>query len=516
MPRLNFQRKLFLALALLLVALLLVFVGLSRWGLQRSLGDYVAEIELGRMDWLVQRLEQGYARQNNWDFLQGDPQAWAALLAGRPEGGPPRRMAGPPPRGPGAFPPPGPPPQEGMRHPPDGDRPPPPPRWGDGPPRHGEPPEISIYQRLALVGADTHTLLAGSREALDSAFRLPLRQGQNTVGYLALAPLGSMQSEAGRSFISHQLGFIITTGFVGLALALLISWRLGRRWLAPIRGLIAGSQAIADGQLDTQVQTQGDDELAALARSFNGMAQRLAQTENSRQRWLADVAHELRTPVAALRAEIEALQDGVRPFSHATADRLHSQVMRLGQLIDDLRQTMDSTTGLPPLKQDRIYPVDLLLASARLVRGQFQQAGLALDTQPLEALAQHQELAVRGDAERLTQVFVNLLENSLRYTDPGGHAVLRAQKGPAHTLVLQIDDTAPAPAPADLPRLFERLFRGEASRARALGGSGLGLALCKSLVEAHGGRITAHMSPLGGLQIHIHLPLAGETPGMNT
>ena len=75
---------------------------------------------------------------------------------------------------------------------------------------------------------------------------------------------------------------------------------------------------------------------------------------------------------------------------------------------------------------------------------------------------------------------------------------------------------APAPAPADLPRLFERLFRGEASRARALGGSGLGLALCKSLVEAHGGRITAHMSPLGGLQIHIHLPLAGDTPGMNT
>ena len=144
MPRLTFQRKLFLALALLLVALLLVFVGLSRWGLQRSLGDYVAEIELGRMDWLVQRLEQGYARQNSWDFLQGDTQAWATLLAGRPEGGPPRRMAGPPPRPPGAFPPPGPPPEEGMRPPPDGDRPPPPPRWGDGLPRHREPPEISI------------------------------------------------------------------------------------------------------------------------------------------------------------------------------------------------------------------------------------------------------------------------------------------------------------------------------------------------------------------------------------
>ena len=221
------------------------------------------------------------------------------------------------------------------------------------------------------------------------------------------------------------------------------------------------------------------------------------------------MSHELRTPVAALRAEIEALQDGVRPFSHATADRLHGQVMRLGQLIDDLRQTMDSTTGLPPLKQDRVYPVDLLLASARLVHGQFQQAGLALDTQPLEALAQHQELAVQGDAERLTQVFVNLLENSLRYTDPGGRTVLRAETGPAQTLVLQIDDTAPAPASADMPRLFERLFRGEASRTRALGGSGLGLALCKSLVEAHGGQITAHMSPLGGLQIHIHLPLAG-------
>jgi len=258
---------------------------------------------------------------------------------------------------------------------------------------------------------------------------------------------------------------------------------------------------------------QGGDELASLTRTFNGMASRLADVEASRQRWLADVAHELRTPVTALRAEIEAVQDGMRPVNAATAERLHRQVMRLGRLIDDLRLTMHHDLGAPPLDMAPLRPVILLVEAATNLAARFERAGLALEPSPSLSSAVDQDgpaaaAVVHGDAQRLGQVFLNLLENSLKYTDTGGRVTLDATVA-SGWLHLDLQDGAPGPDPAELPRLFDRFYRAEASRSRATGGSGLGLSICKSLVEAHGGRIAAQASPLGGLWIRVSLPLAG-------
>ena len=540
-PRPTLARKVFLALACMLLALLLVFVGLSRLGLQRGLGAYVAEIELSRMDWLATRLEQTYAKDGSWDFLKQDPQAWFRLQmpgellhtsrsgARAEEGGPTHNGPKPPDiagsSGP-LGPPPGPP--RGRGPGPAGDMPsqldvlpqryaPPPPPDAPNDPRARTD---SVYARMALLDPQARVLLAGNAMDSATAVKRPLLYGQKVVAYLAIAPLASTQTDAGRAFIAQQSTFVIVSGLVGLALALLISWQLTRRWLAPIRALMVGAKAVAHGQLDTRVPVQGNDELATLTRTFNTMTQQLSDAQVQHQRWLADVAHELRTPLAAMRAEIEAVQDGVRPFSPPTAQRLHRQVVRLGQLVDDLRLSMNMGDAALPAAElrDGVRPLDCVLEAARLMESRFAQAGLSLDLAALTALAQQTHWAMRADPARLHQVFVNLLENSLQYTRQGGTVQITTALQPASPsipsqLLIYLDDSAPAPSAVDLPRMFERLYRGDGSRDRKHGGSGLGLAICQAIVQAHGGSITAELSPLGGLRISVVLPLSIDSAG---
>ncbi len=525
MPQPTLARKVFLALTGLLVALLLVFVGLSRLGLQRSLGDYVAEIELSRMDWLGARLEQAYARNGSWQFLEQDRQAWFRLqmpgeLLANPGASPREGGAGPPRDGHRPLEP---PPDTGHRPAggmaaqldllPDRYAPPPPPDVPNDPRARAD----SVYARMALLEPKTLKRLAGNPIDGVTAAKRPLLHDRQVVAYLAIAPLPSTQTDAGRAFIAQQSTFVVVSGLIGLALALLISWQLTRRWLAPIRALMDGAKALAQGQLQTRVSVRGNDELATLTRTFNAMAEQLMNTQTDHQRWLADVAHELRTPLAAMRAEIEAVQDGVRPFSPPTAQRLHRQVVRLGQLVDDLRLSMNDATAPAAQLREGVSPLDAVLEAAKLLESRFLQAGLALDLAALTDLAQQTHWVMRADPARLHQVFVNLLENSLQYTHRGGSVQIdsvvlpasKPQQAPPR-LQIRVDDSAPAPSASDLPRLFERLYRGDSSRDRKHGGSGLGLAICQAIVQAHGGSIAADVSPLGGLRITVVLPLTSD------
>jgi two-component system, OmpR family, sensor histidine kinase BaeS len=517
MPQLTLQRKFFLALAALLATLLLIFAGSSWLGLQRGIGQYVAEIELSRLDWLGRGLLERYAQQGSWQFLKEDPGAWHAVQMSASGGRAAPREPLPPHReGPSRRPPHG-IPRDGFASGPPGPMgpqldvlpgrfaPPPPP---DVPADPRARPD-NIYSRLAVFD-NAGTRLAGNAIALSGAVKMPLQHDGRTIGHLALAPLAGVQTDADRAFVAQQSGFVMTAGAAGLALALLLSWLLARRWLRPLALLSEGAQSVAQGRFETRLPVQGDDELARLTESFNRMAEQLATVEGSRRRWLSDVAHELRTPITAMRAEIEALQDGVRSFDDATAQRLHRQVMRLGTLVNDLRLTLDDGYTRSAQARTPVQPAELLAEAADDMRDRFTQAGLVLDMEAILAVVAGENPAMLGDAVRLHQVFVNLLENSLRYTRAGGTLRLQAwTQGSGHSreLLICFDDSAPCPAHEDLPRLFERFFRAEASRSRESGGSGLGLAICKSIVESHGGQIAAAPSPLGGLQICLRLPL---------
>lgn len=527
MPPLTLHRKAFLALAVLLVALLLIFAGFSRLGLQRGLGPYVAEIELARMGWLAERLQAHHAQAGGWESLRNQTTLWGRLS--HPGGGP-RAEGGPggadtgrgmpwPPRTnthpesaaseqapPDALPPPPPPDAQ------PGDLP----RNRFGGPNPAPRPADDLYPRLGLLDAQGQPVVGQTAPQPGSA-RMALHDARGAaIGQLVLAPPQGMRSEADQAFLAQHLGFVAWTGLAGLVLALLLSGWLARRWLAPVEALAAGARGIAQGHLHTRVPIQGNDELAQLARAFNSMAEQLSNIEASRRQWLGDVAHELRTPLAAMRAEIEAVQDGVRPFDDKTALRLHRQVMRLIQLVGDLRTSLDAAGASAPSAQVPVHPLPLLAEALASMRPRLARAAIEVDTTGLDALsAPSLTPVVRGDAQQLHQVFLNLLENSLRYTDPGGQLRIAAQKlapqnGPA-LLQIQLDDSAPGVPPHELPRIFERLYRAETSRNRDHGGSGLGLAICRAIVLAHGGTLEAEASSLGGLRMTLQLPLLDNT-----
>jgi two-component system sensor histidine kinase BaeS len=380
----------------------------------------------------------------------------------------------------------------------------------DGPRRPGEDGPGGLYRRLGLEDAQGQPL-AGEPDGEGRPARRALHDNGELIGHLTLAPTQVHDGAADQAFLRRHLGFVAWTGLAGLLLALLLSWWLTRRWLAPVDALADGAREIAQGRLATRVPVAGDGELGTLARSFNDMAQRLEALESSRREWLANVAHELRTPLAAMRAEIEALQDGIRSFDDKAALRLHRQVMRLIQLVNDLRASMDAPGAS---HHDLVVPVHalaLLGEAAAGMRERFTQAGLSLDTEPIRWLGDpHAQPCVGGEPDALHQVFVNLLENCLRYTDNGGRVVLshdlRREDG-ERWLVLHFDDSAPGVPTQDLERIFERLYRGDSSRSRSHGGSGLGLPICRHLLQAQGGRIDARASLLGGLRVSVMLPL---------
>jgi len=547
MRHLTLQRKAFLALSALMALMLLMFVGLSRLGLQRGMGPYVAEIELARMDWFAARLQHLHAQHGGWQTLRTQPDLWPDLR--RPEMpsqavfGPSSAPASAPvtasrpllddwvvdPR-PAAG-------GMGLRPPPYGSVPPP---WalGDGggasrpeSPAQGQgqglaqgpsgggtrPPPFSdgLSQRLGLLDNDRQ-LIAGTPPQPGHARTVLRNADGRPIGQLVLSPPLVLEREADQAFLGQQLVFVVWTGAAGLAFALVLSWWLGRRWLAPVGALVAGARSIAAGRLDTRVPAQGGHELARLVDTFNHMAEQLASMEASRRQWIGDVAHELRTPLAAMRAEIEAVQDGVRQFDDNTALRLHRQVMRLTHLVGDLRASLDADGSGQPTAMDPVHPLPLLAEAVTSMQPRFDQAGVGLQTAGLSGGGL--QPLVRGDAQQLHRVFLNLLENSLRYTDRGGRlevsAAVERGDGARPVLSLRFDDTAPGVPAPELPRIFERLYRAEASRTRAngdRGGSGLGLAICRAIVQAHGGHIGAQASPLGGLRIHLTLPLLERT-----
>jgi two-component system sensor histidine kinase BaeS len=299
-------------------------------------------------------------------------------------------------------------------------------------------------------------------------------------------------------FAAIALGMLVAALALGAGLA---HW-LTRR----VRAIARGAGALMRGDYAVRVPDAGGDELAHLARDFNALAATLAATRRARSQWIADIAHELRTPLAVLRGEIEALQDGVRPLGPASLGSLAQEVGHLGRLVDDLHTLSLADVGALTYHKEPLDLAELADEAIAMQRRALDQKGLALE------LHLERGATVLADETRLAQVFGNLLQNTLRYTDaPGKLAVAVRREG--ERVVLEWQDSSPGVPEADLPRLTERLFRVDASRSRAGGGSGLGLAIVKAIVEAHGGTFVARASRLGGLALEVALPAARGAHG---
>jgi two-component system sensor histidine kinase BaeS len=292
-------------------------------------------------------------------------------------------------------------------------------------------------------------------------------------------------------------------GAAGVVLALVLGWVFTRQIVAPVEEVSTAARAIASGDLSRKVNARGSDELTDLGHSFNIMAEELERDRKVRQNMVADIAHELRTPLSVLRANIEAMQDGVLDPTADNLASLHQETGVLARLIDDLRILSMAESGQ---LQYHFEPTDLAALCARIaesVRALFTSRNITLAFDKPAGVP-----AVSADADRIEQAIRNLLNNAHRYTPEGGRVTLHLAAEPGGVTV-SVKDTGPGIEPDDLSRVFDRFYRVDPSRARRTGGSGLGLAIVKQLVEAHGGRVRAESAVGQGSTFSFTLPVAG-------
>jgi two-component system sensor histidine kinase BaeS len=355
-------------------------------------------------------------------------------------------------------------------------------------------------QRLALLDTEKRTVV-GNPELGDESTMRPVLVGDRIVGWVARAPYRRISAGADLAFQQEQLRAAWIIAGVALALAALVAVILARAFLQPLKRVATATHSLAAGDYASRVAVTSRDELGRLAEDFNRLAQALQRNEDLRRRFMADVSHELRTPIAVLRAGFEAIEDGVRPLTRESLASLQGEVLALGKLVEDLYQLALADVGALSYRKERIEIAELLEQATEPFAGRMGERGLTLEKNFSK------DLQVMADADRLSQAFRNLLENSARYTDAGGTVRVTAQRNGAGVKI-DFEDSSPGVPPDALPRLFERFYRVEGSRSRANGGAGLGLAIVRSVVEAHGGTIDAGASPLGGLRVTISLPAA--------
>ncbi|MEW5837968.1 MAG: ATP-binding protein [Pseudomonadota bacterium] len=468
----SISSRLFLVMLLVSLTLIGGMMLAAQWRFAQGVRQYVQNEDAQHAERVVQALSRLYSLRQTWEPLRQPPTRWRGFL------------------------------RQTLQH-----------EAFEGRPEASEPNPrananlVALARRLSLHDAQGNWI-AGNTEKFSNAQRLPIVVDQQTVGWLVIAP-PKLRGDALRERMLHELNQgLLWIGLFALALAALASAWLARHFLHPIRQLNQAAQELAEGQLHRRITLEREDELGQLAAQFNRMAQSLENQEQDRRDWLADVSHELRTPLTILRGEIEALQDGVRPLNAQALTSLQHEVGRLDRLIGDLYQLAQADQAA--LKHD-MRPLDffaLVREAAARFQDRFHQAGLAFEVDYASSDG-HDACLIKGDAQRLHQVLANLLENSVRYTSAPGRVRLLCRQD-RHELTLTLEDSAPGVPTAALPRLFERLFRVESSRSREHGGSGLGLSLCRAIVQAHGGSISAFHSNLGGLGLRLSLPLAGE------
>jgi two-component system sensor histidine kinase BaeS len=462
-------------------------VGIMRYFVTRHFTDYVNQSALERYSDFADALAEEYEQHKGWQALKKNPERWEQILRASL---PLKDFDGPPP---GSEPP-----DIKSRQP-------------------GATPEeltsakfsrrmLRIGRRLVLFDAEKKRV-AGERSRVSSAdYALQeIRVAGQTVGWLGLQKRQNLSNPLVIIFLKQQYQAFYIIGGVILLLAAVAAFFLSEHLLAPIRKLTAGTQALAARHFDTRINVESRDELGQLAADFNTMAQALENDERMRQQWISDIAHELRTPLAILGGEVEALKDGIRKVNRDTLDSLHAEVRHLNKIINDLHELSLADAGMLFIKKEPVDCVQVLNATLRLFRLRFDQKQITVENR----LENQDPITVMGDADRLQQIFSNLIENTLRYADFQGTLKIDHERS-ANRMKLFFEDSGPGVPAASLAKLFDRLYRVDKSRSRKQGGSGLGLSICKSIVNALGGEIRAANAASGGLRIEIEFPLNQE------
>ena len=353
-----------------------------------------------------------------------------------------------------------------------------------------------------VVYDERGTSVGSSLSADERAIAQTVTASGKIVGYLVIgqATRGAL-APVEQNFLDQLRNTLIVAALLAGGLGIVLGLIISRALTAPLSNLAQAARAFAARDWNRRVQVQGADEIADVAREFNAMADELQRAEALRRNMIADIAHELRTPLAVLQGNLSAMLDEVYPLERSEIATLYDETRLLSRLVDDLRELALADAGRLTVTAQTVNVTETLRAAV-------SNFAVAADTQNIRiALEQGEELSARADPDRLAQILRNLIANALRHTPSGGAITLSAQAAERFVRI-SIADTGEGIASDDLPHVFERFYRADKSRARTSGNTGLGLAIAKAWVEAMGGKIGVESELGSGSHFWFTLPRA--------
>lgn len=355
----------------------------------------------------------------------------------------------------------------------------------------------AAFLLAAVMGVALVAVLAYQSTASD--FRVFLGHLETMQGMMG-GMMGNVIAQGTVDFMNNLGRTLWIAGLLGVLLALLLGGLFTRQIVAPLGEVAAAARRVASGDFRQKVSVRGSSELRDLGESFNTMAETLSHDRELRQNMVADIAHELRTPLSILQANVEAMQDGVLETSTENLASLHQETLLLSRLIEDLRTLSLAESGQLRFHYRDTDLKELLLRVIEGLQAQFASKNVELVLEAPDELA-----TVMADPDRIEQVMRNLLNNAFHYMSEGG--VVTARLVPdSNGVIASVTDTGAGIPPENLSHIFDRFYRVDRSRARTTGGSGLGLAIVKQMVEAHGGKVWVESKVGKGSTFYIVLP----------
>ncbi|UDM38780.1 sensor histidine kinase efflux regulator BaeS [Acinetobacter haemolyticus] len=358
------------------------------------------------------------------------------------------------------------------------------------------PDRLGLSSRLSLYDAKKQ-FVVGEPSDIPVSYR-PIMVNNKVVGYLGLKPVLDQDDASSINFFSNQKRYLLLVYGLTFLTSLVAALLLATYFKTPIQRLLQGTRELTKGNFQHQVTVNRNDELGDLSTELNHLAVILDQHETSRRQWVADTSHELKTPLAVLQAQIEAMQDGIRKPTPEHFESMLRQVTSLKKLTQDLADLAQAEAQQLKCYMADVNPWNVVLQEVENFKPKFAQADLSVSVQG-------EGVNLQLDIDRFKQIMVNLLGNSIRYTEAGGEVRVHTEQSATHWSVI-VDDSPLGLSDEQLSRLGERFYRVDDSRTRSTGGTGLGLALSGKIAQAMGGQLSFDHSPLGGLRCKLTFP----------